>query len=108
MMIKWQIAESVRSENSNKVSDLTITLEERNVIIEKLKKALLQEKNNFAEAKIKNEEMIKLLKDQKLTVESLVKQNVSTFRTYGVKSSLDDLSTFLASRKKKGKNYSYE
>lgn len=104
LTIKWQIAESARSENSYKISDLTSNLGEKNLIIEKLKKALLQEKNSFAEAKIKNVEMVRLLKDQKLTVESLVKQNVSTFRTYGVKSSLDDLSSFLASRKKKGKN----
>ena len=103
-MIKWQIAESARSENFNKIKELSATLEEKNIIIERLKKAFLQEKNSFAEAKIKNEEMIRLLKDQKLTVESLVKQNVSTFRTYGVKSSLDDLSSFLATRKKKGKS----
>jgi hypothetical protein len=70
-------------------------------VIEKLKRAVFLERNAFSTAKLKNEEMVRLLKDQKLTIESLVKQNAGTFRSQGMKTSMDDLTAYL-SRKRQG------
>jgi lipopolysaccharide export system protein LptC len=70
-------------------------------IIEKLKRAVYLERNAFSTAKLKNEEMVRLLKDQKVTIESLVKQNAGTFRSQGMKTSMDDLTAYL-SRKRQG------
>jgi lipopolysaccharide export system protein LptC len=70
-------------------------------IIEKLKRAVFLERNAFSTAKLKNDEMVRLLKDQKVTIDSLVKQNAGTFRSQGMKTSMDDLTAYL-SRKRQG------
>ena len=80
-------------------------IEEKNkAIIEKLKKAIFIERNSFSTAKLKNEEMVRLLKDQKVTINSLVKQNAGTFRSQGMKTSMDDLTAYL-SKKRQGEVY---
>lgn len=84
-----------------KNDELALTEVKNKGIIEKLKKAVYVERNAFSTAKLKNEEMVRLLKDQKVTIESLVKQNAGTFRSQGMKTSMDDLTAYL-SRKRQG------
>jgi hypothetical protein len=72
-----------------KNEELVLSDSKNKGVIEKLKRAVFLERNAFS------------LKDQKLTIESLVKQNAGTFRSQGMKTSMDDLTAYL-SRKRQG------
>lgn len=75
--------------------------------VEVLRRALHTERATHAAAKLKNEEMTRLIKDQKVTIESLGKRGYDSSgnkraQAQGVKTSIDDLTSFLVSRRKRG------
>jgi lipopolysaccharide export system protein LptC len=96
-----QSAEYTSSILKQKNEELLLSDSKSKGIIEKLKRAVFLERNAFSTAKLKNDEMVRLLKDQKVTIDSLVKQNAGTFRSQGMKTSMDDLTAYL-SRKRQG------
>ena len=73
-----------------------------------LRRALYTERATHTAAKLKNEEMTRLLLDQKLTINSLNKRNADSGssskrgQAQNVKTSIDDLTSFLVNRKKRG------
>ena len=76
-------------------------------LIEVLRKALHTERAIHTAAKLKNEEMTRLIKDQKVTIDSLGKRGYDSLgnkraQVQGVKTSIDDLTSFLVSRRKRG------
>jgi hypothetical protein len=96
-----QSAEYTSSTLKQKNEELLLSDGKNKGIIEKLKRAVFLERNAFSTAKLKNDEMVRLLRDQKVTIDSLVKQNAGTFRSQGMKTSMDDLTAYL-SRKRQG------
>jgi hypothetical protein len=75
--------------------------------LESLSRTLYVEKNGLSATKLKNEELIRIIKDQKKTIDSLLKQQSSggrdggRDRERGVKTSMDDISILLMNRKKR-------
>jgi hypothetical protein len=75
--------------------------------LESLSRTLYVEKNSLSATKLKNEELIRIIKDQKKTIDSLLKQQSSGSRDggrdreRGLKSSMDDISILLMNRKKR-------
>ena len=75
-----------------------------------MKIALQSGRQSLQGSRLQNEEMAKIIKDQKNTIESLMRKSLNTSKSFsnsralGVKTSMDDLSTFLASRKNRGED----
>ena len=81
------------------------------LFLEKLKFSLQSSRQSLKASRLQNDEMIKIIQDQKNTIECVMRKSFHPSDSYskshthsqGIKSSIDDLTSFLAERKKRGK-----